>query len=384
MLGSRLLGVSLIVGMVSAASAAEVDLPDQLTWTAYDTGSAGYNQAVAIGSALKNVLEVDLRVLPGKNDVSRTELLRRGRVAFSATGSGALMAQEGVFNFANANWGPQPLRMLLANSDAEVNNALGVAADIGVEDYLDLRGKRVAWIRGAPSLNISTEAYLAYAGLTWDDVEKVEFGGFADSWRGMINDQVDAVFASTNSGRAFEAAASPRGLIWPPIDSADTKGIERMQAVQPMFEINSATIGANISAESPSPGARYAYPVLTTLADQDEDLVYNMTKAMIELYPIYEDSAPGIDGWALDRQNFESLIPYHKGAIRYFKERGVWNDHLQEHNDRLEQRQVTLESAWNIFKDKGTAEEDWDASWDTRRQQALEQGGFRLFYEIPN
>jgi hypothetical protein len=51
---------------VAAASAAEIALPDQISWTAYDTGSAGYNQAVAVGSALKNELGIDLRVLPGK------------------------------------------------------------------------------------------------------------------------------------------------------------------------------------------------------------------------------------------------------------------------------------------------------------------------------
>ena len=33
--------------------AQEVALPDRLAWTAYGTGSAGYNQSVAIGAALQ-------------------------------------------------------------------------------------------------------------------------------------------------------------------------------------------------------------------------------------------------------------------------------------------------------------------------------------------
>ena len=71
-------------------SAADISLPSQLAWTAYGTGSAGYNQSVAIGAALKNSIGVNLRVLPGKNDVARTEPLRQGKVQFSATGVGAV------------------------------------------------------------------------------------------------------------------------------------------------------------------------------------------------------------------------------------------------------------------------------------------------------
>ncbi|WP_150122051.1 TAXI family TRAP transporter solute-binding subunit, partial [Sulfitobacter sp. HI0129] len=162
----------------TTAAAQDIDLPKQLSWTAYGTGSAGYNQSVAIGAALQDATGVNLRVLPGKNDVSRTEPLRQGRVQFSATGvGGSYMAQEGVFDFGAENWGPQPIRVLLANNGGAINLAVGVAADEGIETYADLKGKRVAYIVGAPALNVNTEAYLAYGGLTWDDVERVDFGG---------------------------------------------------------------------------------------------------------------------------------------------------------------------------------------------------------------
>ncbi|MCB1805375.1 MAG: C4-dicarboxylate ABC transporter substrate-binding protein, partial [Candidatus Competibacteraceae bacterium] len=79
---SLALGLGVLTMPVSHAD----ELPGQLSWTAYGTGSAGYNQAVAIGSALKNQRGIDLRVLPGKNDVSRQVPLRAGKVQFSATG----------------------------------------------------------------------------------------------------------------------------------------------------------------------------------------------------------------------------------------------------------------------------------------------------------
>ncbi len=154
--------------MSAPAFAQDVELPDQVTWTAYDTGSAGYNQAVAIGAALQDALGVNLRVLPGKNDVARTEPVRQGKVQFSANGvGGSFMAQEGVFEFGSENWGPQQVRVLAANNGGTVGLSLAVAAEAceqaGKPDcegfkYADIKGMRVAWVKGAPALNINNDA----------------------------------------------------------------------------------------------------------------------------------------------------------------------------------------------------------------------------------
>jgi len=363
----------------SMAFAQDLDLPRQLSRTAYDTGSAGYNQAVAIGAALQDAAGVNLRVLPGKNDVSRTEPLRQGRVEFSATGvGGSFMAQEGVFDFGAENWGPQPIRVLLANNGGAINLAVGVAGDLGIETYADLKGKRVSYIVGAPALNVNTEAYLAYGGLTWDDVERVDFGGFGASWTGLIEGQVDAAFASTNSGKAYEAEAGPRGLFWPPIDPDDTEGFARMQEIAPFFTLNKAKVGATIDGTDGYQGAGYAYPVLTSIAATDEALVYNMTKAMVELFPKYDGNSPGIGGWALDKQNMEWVVPYHEGAIRYFEEVGAWSDTAQAHNDKLVKRQEALAAAWEATKASNPS--DWEAAWSEARRKALADGGFSVVF----
>jgi len=379
---------AVVLAFAGPVSAADVKLPDQLAWTAYGTGSAGYNQSVAIGAALKTALGTNLRVLPGKNDVARTEPLRQGKVQFSATGvGGSFMAQEGVFQFGAENWGPQPVRVLMANNGGAVGLSMGVAKDVcekaGKPDckgfgYSDLKGMRVAWVKGAPALNVNNEAYLAYGGLTWDDVERVDFGGFSASWKGMGNNEVDAVFASTNSGLAYAQASNPRGLIWPEIDPNNKEGLARMQAIAPFFSPVNASVGAGIDGGDPVPTAGYAYPVLTAMASQDAELVYNMTKAMVELFPQYDGKAPGIGGWSKDKQNFEWVAPYHDGAIRYYKEIGVWTDAAQAHNDNLVKRQAALLAAWQQLKDEKP--DNWAEAWDKKRREALEAGGFKVVF----
>jgi TRAP transporter TAXI family solute receptor len=369
-------------------AAQDVDLPKQLTWTAYGTGSAGYNQSVAIGAALQEATGVNLRVLPGKNDIARTEPLRQGKVQFSANGvGGSFMAQEGVFQFGAKNWGPQPVRVLAANNGGTVGLAMAVAAEacekVGKPNcegftYSDLKGMRVSVVKGAPALNVNNEAYLAYGGLTWDDVEIVEFGGFGDSWKGMIDGSTDAAFASTNSGRAYEAASGPRGVYWPPIDANDTEAMARMNAIAPFFSPMTATVGATIDGTDGTPTAGYAYPVLMTYEVQDADLAYNMTKAMHVFFDAYKGKAPGINGWALEKQNFQWVAPYHDGAIRYYKEIGAWTDADQAHNDNLVARQGALMAAWKELEAENP--DNWEDAWDAKRRDALKAGGFAVVF----
>src|SRR5882757_2688413 len=92
---------------IPVAQAQDVKLPPTMTFTAYDTGTAGFNIAVAVGKMLKDKYGTDLRVLPAGNDVARLAPLRAGRAMSSAMGTGTYFAQEGVFEFGAREWGPQ-------------------------------------------------------------------------------------------------------------------------------------------------------------------------------------------------------------------------------------------------------------------------------------
>ena len=356
---------------------AQVQLPPTISWSAYDVGSGGYNQAVAIGNALKQKYNVSLRVLPGKNDVSRNLPVREGQVQFSANGvGGAYLAQEGVFEFGAPSWGPQPIRGLMLNTSDQVLTVVA-AKDSGVRTVADLKGKRVAWVIGAPSLNQNITAMLAFANLTWNDVQKVEFGGFGAAMDGIVNNQVDAAFTSSISGLAYKVAKSPRGLVYPVFAHSDKAGWARMQAMAPFFFPFMGTEGAELSKDKPAESATYPYPILMTYATQDAGLVYNMTKAMVETFPMYKDGAPGNSGWAVERQNFAWVIPFHDGAIRFWKENGQWKPDHQAHNDKLIQRQKVMMDAWAEVK-KGTHADDkaFVAAWQKARADALRKAGF--------
>lgn len=373
------LGLAVAGSLLASAAVAQtndIGLPSTLAWSAYGVGSGGYNQSVAIGNALKQKYGVNLRVLPGKNDVSRTLPLREGKVQFSANGvGGSYMAQEGFYDFGGPQWGPQAVRALMLNNSNQVLTAVA-AADADIETPADFKGKRVAWVIGAPALNQNITAILAFANLTWDDVEKVEFGGFGAAMDGVANNQADVAFTSSISGKAYALAKSPRGITYPVMSPDNKEGWKRMQGIAPFFYPAEGTEGADLSPQNPAISAAYPYPVLMTYAKQDPKLVTAMMTAMVDTFDAYKDAAPGNVGWATDRQKLDWVIPYHDGAIAYFKDQGMWTDADQKNNDMLIKRQQVLADAWAQVKGRDHADDEaFKQDWMKTRAKALTDAG---------
>jgi len=343
---SRKLGAFAVAAALSASALAQqIKLPATLTVTAYDTGSSGFNIAVAVGKVFKDKNGSDVRVLPAGNDVARLAPLRGGRAQASFMGVGVFFAQEGVFEFGAKEWGPQALRLILASNDCNAIS-LGVAKDAGVREIKDLKGKRIAMVVGAPALNQNAFGVLAFAGLGKNDVKLVEFSSYGAAWKGMLNNEVDAATASTISGQAKEVEASPRGLVYPPLPASDKAGWARVKKVTPYYAPHKATCGVGMSAQNPIELPNYPYPIFSVYASQPAALVYSLAKSMIVNYDAYKDGAPGAAGLELKRQILSWALPYHEGAVKAFKEAGVWNAEHEAHNQAMIKRQAVLGAAW--------------------------------------
>ncbi len=297
-------------------------------------------------------------------------------------GIGVYFAQEGVFEFAVREWGPQPLRLILASSDCNAIS-LGVARDTGVKQVKDLKGTRIGLVVGSPALNQNAFAVLAFANLGKGDVKLVEFSSYGAMWKGILNNEVDAAIASTISGQSKEAEASPRGVIYPPTPAADKAGWARLNKIGPYYAPHKATCGVGISAQNPVELPNYPYPIFTAYASQPADLVYGIAKSMIVNYPAYKDGAPGAAGLELLRQNLSWVLPYHEGTVRAFREAGVWKPEHEAHNQRAVKRQDTLAAAWKAFQARNPPN-DADAlrkAWSIVRSDTLKKSGFDPVFE---
>lgn len=372
-----------VLAMVAAlpAAARDVKLPGEISWSAYETGSSGYSQSVGLGQMLTKKYGVNLRIIPGKNDVSRMTPLKLGQTQVCACGIAAYFAQEGVFMFADKRWGPQPVYNLFNNIGR--NGALiAVAADAGISTPADLKGKRITYVKGAPALNVQTEANLAFAGLTWSDVTKVEVPGFGQSLEAVINGQADGAFGSTITSNYTRIAASPRGLYFPPLPHSDAAGWERALAVAPWWsKANVTNFTKGAKNEGPFEGPTYPYPLFIVNKDVDREIAYGLTKAVMENYEDFKEAGPGMDGYQLSNQNLNYVMPYHSEAVEYYKEKGLWKEEHEKNNQAVIQRQSVLADAWKAFTAKDVADDKFQEEWMAARAEALTKAGLPVVFK---
>jgi len=362
--------------MSPAFSAQGIDLPRTIAWSAYPTGTGGYSQAVAIGNILQRQYSTNLRVIPGRNDVSRLATLRAGRVHFSAGGSEAIYAQEGILNFASKIWGPQAIRALISNYSDSCSFTFATAADANINTVADIKGKRVTFVQGAPSLNNAMAALLSYANLSWDDVTAVVVGGYNASIDAVLNNRADVVGGACNSPPFLRIDSSPRGLKFLSLPHDDTAAVARVQARLPWYVPHIAFEGPTLPKEGLEVFSS-AYPLLVGLDTSDEVIAYSMVKIMHLHFDDYKNNAPGATGWTMDRQKLDqAFLPYHPGAIRYYREIGIWTAAAEAQHQHNLARQKTLQQAWKGFISSAPKNyEEFQQAWLQTRSKALEAQG---------
>lgn len=285
--------------------------------------------------------------------------------------------------FATKKWGPMKLYNIFNNIGDNGQQAV-VAGDAGIKSIKDIKGKRVTWVKGAPALNLNMSGFLAFAGLTWDDVNKVFVSGWKQSAEAVINGQADVTWGSTVSGAYNKLAASPRGLYWVKLPHDDKAAWSNAQAIAPHWAPSMVTVGValekNEGGKIPHEGMNYPYPIFVTTAKASDDLAYGLTKAVLDNYEQIKDSGPSMSGYQVSKQNLKWIFPYHPAAIQYYKEKGVWTAEDDAHNAELLKRQDVLAAAWkkHMSNNQNKDDEEFQKLWQVARADALNNAGLAV------
>jgi TRAP transporter TAXI family solute receptor len=347
-------------------------LPDTMTWSAYDVGSAGYAEASAIADAFGKKYGTRVRIQPSGSSIGRLQpvLTKRADIGFLATET--FFAAEGTYDFAERRWGPQDLRALAGRP-----GSFGVftAADTDIKALKDLKGKRIAYVAGNPSINVKCDAFLSFAGLSRNDVQAIMFPTYGAAMSSVQQNQSDASCTTTTPSQVYELEQSPRGIRWLDVPPNDKEGWKRLNAIAPFFQPIKETTGAGISEKNPVNLLAYRYPVMAVRADMDDKTAYAVTKALDETFDMYKDATKVMPRWNLKEAGTPAIdAPFHNGAIRYLKEKGIWTAEHQKWNDQRLARLNALRNAWTkaLAEGKGKSDEEFNKIWDQHREQAVQ------------
>ena len=192
---------AMLLGLSAAAAPFGAQAQDFINVLTGGTSGVYYPMGVALSKIYSEALpEAKVQVQSTKASVENLNLLQQGKgeVGFSL-GDSVKMAAEG-----NADAGfTAPLDKLRGIAAIYPNYIQIVASEeSGIKTLADLKGKSVSV--GAPKsgTELNARAILAAAGMSYDDLGKVEYLPFAESVELMKNRQLDATLQSAGLGVA--------------------------------------------------------------------------------------------------------------------------------------------------------------------------------------
>jgi len=346
-------------------------LPGMMTWTAFDVGSRGYVQGAAISNALTKKYGTKVRILPSGTLVGRLMPIKTGAAAYGLLADETYFAAEAIYEFAFPDWGPQDLRVLLAHP-APIG--LVATAKSGIKAAKDCKGKRMGWIPASSTNNVKTEAFLAFGGLTWKDVQRVDLPSYAAAGKGLNEGKIDAIAYGITAPLMYELEASPQGIFWVEFPASDVEGWKRLHQFTPWLSPGKCDLGPGLKKGQPKEIPSYTYPQMVCYAKQDANEVYALVKGFHETFDMYKDVDPEMPEWAIARSGkVPAGAPFHEGAIRYLKEKGIWKAEYDQWNKNFLDRLKKLQGAWKTAMQeasaKGMSEKDFTEFWLKKRSE---------------
>lgn len=216
-----------------------------------------------------------------------------------------------------ADDGGMPSLRIIATLYPEVVQVVATKAS-GITSIADLKGKRVCVGDAGSGTEANARQVLEVYGLGFSDLGKVENLSFGDASTAMQNGTIDAAFTSAGvPNPAITELSSSTDIVFLPTNGAEADMLLSDYQFYSKYTIADDAYGI--------PGAE-TIAILATLActeDLDEDLVYEITKALFENQPAL--AAGHAKGNELSLQSAVQgvSIPFHPGAEKYYKEAGV-------------------------------------------------------------
>ena len=355
-----------------------VEMKGDMIVGTHEVGTGGYtNVAIQIEGISEQFPDLKIRALPSGTETTRAYYARLGEaVAFVTCGATPLYLQEGINGYDTMEWGPQAVTSLAYFPHN--GYTFGVRGNSGINEVADLKGKTVAITPSSPSTYTNVVTFLAYAGLTLDDVTLYEVGSSALGYEALADGRVDACFYNVTSAKAYEQESSGDGVRWLEFDPDNAEGWENIHAVS-SIEIPKKTVnGAGITADAPKNLMSSPYPQYCAWASVDEDTIYKLTKAIWDSRDKWAAKDEGMNREFTMEYNLSMMsntgTPVHPGAVRYYKEIGVWNDELEQMNSELFARQDELAKLWQdtvaAAQEQKIASNDFSAFWMEARTSA--------------
>ena len=279
-------------------------------------GGSWYPLGGAIADGIqKEIPGVTLTVAPG-GGVANAEAVELGKcdIGFSNSSSGV-----------DAIYGRPPFKQKIVNMKQLANLypqyfQIIVPEDSGIKSVADLKGKRIAPGPKGQTGEFAATQVLEIYGLSYKDMSKIHHVGYSDTVALMKDGHCDGWLLCTTIPAAtiMDLAASRKIRL---ISLPDDK-IKAMQKLNAGYIRRDIPKGTYQGVDYDVHGFGF-FTHLVISAKLPDDLVYKIAKTLVKNLPRYGDVVKDMKGVTPRDLALDIGIPFHPGALKYFKEIGA-------------------------------------------------------------
>ena len=192
--------------------------------------------------------------------------------------------------------------------------------DANIKSFADLKGKRLNIGDPGSGTRATTELVMSATGLKKEDLRLATELKFVEMAPALCDNKIDAfTFVAGHPNAIFQEAATSCASN---IATVSGPGIDKLVKDNPFY------------AKASVPGKMYkgtdnaqpTFGVVATMvasADLPEQTAYVVTKALFDNFEDFKKLHPAVANITKEQMLEANTVPFHPGALRYFKEKGL-------------------------------------------------------------
>ena len=294
----------------------------RLSYVTNAVGTGLYTIAVAQGQILSKKTNIDLVVQPAAGALAIPRLVFSKEAVLGLTNSKIVSdAYRGIEDFS----GKKHLTIRILQAGQVTPFGLVTHTGTGIKTISDLKGKKVTWniLTSDLARKVAFFELKAYGIDGFKDVKMLKSESTVTGMQDLAQGRTDAVACSLQGAKFEELATKVTPIILP----FDPGKIDIVRREVPTVVTEVSKKVGSIPGGVPVLGSPEAF---FADKDLDENTAYRIVKVLLESVEELKLMDRDFAEWAANSAVRELPVPYHPGAIGYYKETGVWSTKMEQ------------------------------------------------------
>jgi TRAP transporter TAXI family solute receptor len=300
-----------VIGLAAITATAGTAIAQTYGFATLPPGTLNHTTASAVSKVLKEKAGLNVLVQPTAGDQVIVPMVAHGEAEIGI--SNAMEVHDGLSK------GLKELRIIAAAHALRVG--FFVRKDSGMRTVADLKGKRVPYgFSAMRALEPTVRAILATAGLTEKDIKPVLVPNVIRSADDFLAGAADAFYFAFGAPKVREVDVTMGGIRMTEINEQGMPAARKIERWGYLTEIKPGPVFVGVE----NPMKVYSFDnLLFTSAKTSDEFVYKMLDTLLKnkddliaVQPVLREFSA-----AFGYKQYE--VPYHPGAVKYFKEHNV-------------------------------------------------------------